>query len=101
MTQRRNRGNPLKNLGLFVGHMVSGTVCFLVVLLLSAITDLVTNWVETWCTDQFMLATMHIISNLLVLTDGALLIWTAVWSVFAAFGLKPRFPRRNRRRRRR
>lgn len=98
MTKRRNRGNPLKTLGLFVGHMVSATVMFLVVLLLSALTTQVTDWVETWCTDRFLLMTMRLISDALLITDGLLLLWTAVWSVFAAFGYEPRFLRGNRRR---
>lgn len=82
--RRRIRG-AIRRLGVFTGNLLIGTVMYLIVLLLVSASGLVVDWVATWCNDTFMLATMRIIGNMLMVLDGVLLVWTAFWSTVKAF----------------
>lgn len=81
---RRFRGG-IRRLGVFTGNMLMGTAMYLIVLLLAAASGLVVDWVATWSSDEFMLATMTWVGNMLMLVDGVLLLWTAVVSAYRAF----------------
>ena len=48
-------------------------------------TGRVVDWVATWCNDKFMLATMNLVGNALMLLDGVCLLWAAAWSTVNAF----------------
>ena len=80
----RNSGY-MRRLGVFTGNMAMGTAMYLIVLLLAALSGLVVDWVATWSHDGFMLATMRVVGNALMLFDGALLLWTAAISTYRAF----------------
>lgn len=81
----RRVSGGVRKLGVFTGHMLVATVMYLVVLLVSAATGLVVDWVATWCNDKFMLATMNLVGNALMLLDGVCLLWAAAWSTVNAF----------------
>lgn len=71
-------------LGKFLGHLITGAVMFLAVLLLSAVLNVVGHWIITWVNDPFFGVMVLWTERVILVADvGFLVVW-AGYSTYMA-----------------